>query len=189
MRALGFEVHFSKFDFYFFVFCNMTALNIRATMKRRTEATYGPPIPATYDSPTQNVATETTSTNIQTKAIIKCSLSIVFHLLFVKFSTNIICFCKKSFPQGSLIINNTYANLYNPYSPYSLCSWDQRPQALHKKSFRKKKIDYVYVSARMTIRKMNKMRLSYNYIFKYSDTLIPVSLSTLLLAGKLAQLE
>ena len=48
----------------------MTALNTRATMKRRTEATYGPPIPATYDSPTQNVATETTSANIQTKAII-----------------------------------------------------------------------------------------------------------------------
>jgi len=47
----------------------------------------------------------------------------------------------------------------------------------------------VRVSAHMTIRKMNKMRLSYNYIFKYSDTLIPASLSTLLLAAKLAQLE
>ncbi len=38
------------------------------------------------------------------------------------------------------------------------------------KSFKKKKIDYVRVSAHMTNRKMDKMRLSYNYVFKYSDT-------------------
>jgi len=41
----------------------------------------------------------------------------------------------------------------------------------------------------MTIKKMNKMRLSYNYIFKYSDILDPVSLTALFSAGKLAQLE
>jgi len=56
---------------------NTTALNIRATMKRKTEAINGPPMPATYDSPTQNNATEIISTNIQTKVIIKFLLSIV----------------------------------------------------------------------------------------------------------------
>ena len=71
-----------KSDFYFFVSCNMAVLNIRAMMKRANEATNGPPIPATYDSPTQNNATEITSTNIQTKAIIKFLLSIVIYLPF-----------------------------------------------------------------------------------------------------------
>jgi hypothetical protein len=46
-------------------------------MKRPTEAINGPPMPATYDSPTQNNATEIMSTNIQTKVIIKFLLSIV----------------------------------------------------------------------------------------------------------------
>ncbi len=70
-------------DFYSFVSCNMKTLNIRATMKRKTEATNGPPIPATYDSPTQNNATEITSTNIQTKAIVKFLLFILTHFPFI----------------------------------------------------------------------------------------------------------
>jgi len=41
----------------------------------------------------------------------------------------------------------------------------------------------------MTIRKANRMKLSYNEIFKYSDILNPVSPITLFLAGKLAELE
>jgi len=41
----------------------------------------------------------------------------------------------------------------------------------------------------MAIRKANSMKLSYNEIFKYSDILNPVSQTTLLSAGKLAQLE
>jgi len=81
-----------KFGFYFFVSCNTTALNIRAMMKSKTEATYGPPIPATYDSPPQNNATEIASTNIQTKAIIKFLLSIVIYLPFEKLSMIILCF-------------------------------------------------------------------------------------------------
>jgi hypothetical protein len=75
----------------------MTALNIRATMKSKTEATYGPPIPATYDSPTQNNATEITSTNIQIKPIIKFLLSIVIYLPFEKFCMSILYFSQKSF--------------------------------------------------------------------------------------------
>jgi len=67
-------------------------------MKRKTEATNGPPIPATYDSPTQNNATEITSTNIQTKAIIKFLLSIVIYLPFERFSMTILCFSQKFFP-------------------------------------------------------------------------------------------
>jgi hypothetical protein len=61
-------------------------------MKRKTEATNGPPIPATYDSPTQNNATEMTSTKIQTKAIIRFLLSIEI-LLFKEGSpeVNMIC--------------------------------------------------------------------------------------------------
>jgi hypothetical protein len=51
-------------------------------MKRKTEAINGPPMPATYDSPTQNNATEIISTNIQTKAIIKFLLSIVTYPSF-----------------------------------------------------------------------------------------------------------
>ena len=72
-------------DFYSFVSCNMKTLNIRATMKRKTEATNGPPIPATYDSPTQNNAIEITSTNIQTKAIVK-------FLLFIFDTLPVYCF-------------------------------------------------------------------------------------------------
>jgi len=82
----------------------MTTLNIIATMRRKTEATNGPPIPATYDSPTQNNATEITSTNIQTKAIIKFLLSIVIYLPFKKFFVRIYVFLKNSFP----LCANTY---------------------------------------------------------------------------------
>ncbi len=80
-HVFGFNVCFTKFDFYLFVLCGKTALNIRATMKRRIEAIYGPPIPATYGSPTQNVTTETTSTKIQTEATIKLLFSIVLYRL------------------------------------------------------------------------------------------------------------
>jgi len=62
----------------------MTELKTRATMKSKTEATKGPPIPATYDSPTQNSEIEIISTKIQTKVIIKFLLSIEIHLLFQK---------------------------------------------------------------------------------------------------------
>jgi len=61
-------------------------------MKRAAEAIYGPPIPATYDSPTQNNETEITSTNIQTEAIIKFLLSIVISLPFEKCFQSILCF-------------------------------------------------------------------------------------------------
>jgi len=66
----------------------MMALNIKATMKREIEAIYGPPIPATYDSPTQYVATEMAITNIQTKAVIKFLLSIIIYLPFDEFFTS-----------------------------------------------------------------------------------------------------
>jgi hypothetical protein len=59
----------------------MKALTIIAMMKRRTEAMYGPPIPATYDSPIQNKEIEIAITNIQTNAITKFLLSIVFYLV------------------------------------------------------------------------------------------------------------
>jgi hypothetical protein len=58
----------------------MITLDIRAMMKRRAEATNGSPIPATYDSPTKNTATEITIANIQTKATIKFLLSIIIYL-------------------------------------------------------------------------------------------------------------
>jgi cyclopropane fatty-acyl-phospholipid synthase-like methyltransferase len=41
----------------------------------------------------------------------------------------------------------------------------------------------------MTIEGTNRIKLSYNDIFKYSDILNPISLTTLFSAGKLAQLE
>jgi 2-polyprenyl-3-methyl-5-hydroxy-6-metoxy-1,4-benzoquinol methylase len=41
----------------------------------------------------------------------------------------------------------------------------------------------------VAIRKADRMKLSYNEIFKYSDILNPVSLTTLFSAGKLARLE
>jgi len=41
----------------------------------------------------------------------------------------------------------------------------------------------------MAIRKANRMKLSYDEIFRYSDILNPVSPTALFLAGKLAQLE
>jgi hypothetical protein len=73
------------FRFYFLVSCTTKALHISATIKRKTRAIDGPPIPATYGSPTQNNATEIASTNIQTKAIIKFLLSTVIYLSLKKF--------------------------------------------------------------------------------------------------------
>ena len=99
-----------KLDFYFFVHGNIATLNIRAIMKRTNEITNGPPIPATYDSPTQNNATEITITNIQTKAIIKFLLSIVIYLPFEKFCVKIYAFPKRSFTLCANTIPNIPKN-------------------------------------------------------------------------------
>jgi hypothetical protein len=61
-------------------------------MKRAAEATKGPPIPATYDSPIQNTIIEITSTKIQTNAIIKFLLSIIIRLSFRKIYLKIYVF-------------------------------------------------------------------------------------------------
>jgi hypothetical protein len=64
-------------------------------MKRRIEAIYGPPIPATYDSPIQNKEIEIAITNIQTNTTIKFLVSIVFYLVIYSLCICILIFSRK----------------------------------------------------------------------------------------------